>query len=505
MPLLDVAPGNTGWGGVMNIVRRFWADRRGNFAMISGLLAIPLILAAGLAVDFARYSASNRHLQELADSAALALAASKEQNAAKLETMAINFIEANRNPARVETYSIASLTTTNDAVDLKLNGDISSTLMSIAGYDRLPSVVSALAELAVRGHVEVALILDNTWSMSDGDARGSRIEVLKGAATTLVKELMQSEDGVVRIGLVPYADYVNVGLANRNASWLDVPADYNTTPNPRVCETRTTRDYCIKEKPKTTCSRIIDGIPETYQCGGGCEQSETRDVKPYEVCSGGGDGTAYKWYGCVGSRMTGDNRLHDKNPTIRYPGYVETSYKCPNPIVPLTSKKAPLVTAIKDMVINRNGDSYRPLTYIPAGLVWGLNVLSPTAPFADAEAYDPRNLKPRKVAVLMTDGDNTLRFNANNGKHPGFASNATTALNQFKATNADSLAICKNMKDQGIEIFSVAFMVDNDDAKTMLQSCASDPSHYYDATDSDSLVAAFAGIGASLRVVRLAR
>lgn len=488
----------------MNIVRRFWADRRGNFAMISALLAIPLIVAAGLAIDYGRYSASNQHLQELADSAALALAASKEQNTAKLEAMAINFIEANRNPARVETYSIASLTTTKDAVDLKLNGDISSTLMSIAGYDRLPSVVSALAERAVRGHVEVALILDNTWSMSEGDAKGSRIEVLKGAATTLVNELMQSEDGVVRIGLVPYADYVNVGTDNRNASWLDVEADYVKPPaNPRVCEIRTTRDFCIENHPKTACTRVVDGISEPATCGGGCAKYETRDVDPYEACSGGGNGTAYKWYGCVGSRMTGDNRLHDRNPSIRYPGFVETSYKCPNPIVPLTSKKAPLISAIKDMVISRNG--YQPSTYIPAGLVWGLNVLSPTAPFADAEAYDPSNLKPRKVAVLMTDGDNTLRFNANNGKHPAFSDKAATALNQFKATNADSLAICKNMKDQGIEIFSVAFMVNNDDAKTMLQNCASDPSHYYDASDSDSLVAAFAGIGASLRVVRLAR
>jgi hypothetical protein len=56
-----------------------------------------------------------------------------------------------------------------------------------------------------------------------------------------------------------------------------------------------------------------------------------------------------------------------------------------------------------------------------------------------------------------------------------------------------------------VEIFSIAFMVGDGGAKTMLQNCATDAEHYYDATDSAALAAAFAGIGQSLTNVRRAR
>ena len=44
-----------------------------------------------------------------------------------------------------------------------------------------------------------------------------------------------------------------------------------------------------------------------------------------------------------------------------------------------------------------------------------------------------------------------------------------------------------------------------DDAKAMLEGCASDASHYYDASDPEKLLAAFSGIAQSLSQVRLAR
>jgi hypothetical protein len=56
-----------------------------------------------------------------------------------------------------------------------------------------------------------------------------------------------------------------------------------------------------------------------------------------------------------------------------------------------------------------------------------------------------------------------------------------------------------------IEIFTVAFKVDDAAARTMLQGCATDAQHYYDASDPEALLVAFAGIAQSLRQVRLAR
>lgn len=488
----------------MTFLRRFGADRSANFAIISALLSVPLILAAGLAVDYTRYSASNRHLQELTDAAALAMAVSKEQDAAKLTQIGLDAVEANRDPQRAENVRVVALKVSADDVDLELAGDIPATFMGVAGYGRLPSRTSALAQRAIAGAVEVALILDNTWSMSETDGTGaSKIATLKSAASALVTELMRDDDEAVRIGLVPYADYVNVGIENRNAPWLDVAADYVSEPKPRTCEWRdVTTTVCDRYSGWRMCRRTVDGVAEEYRCRDCLASHKETEYK--EVCSGGGKGTSYSWFGCVGSRMMGDTRLHNGNSSVKYPGYLGTRHRCPTPILPLTSKKKPLLAAIDEMVINR-GTYYRPLTYIPSGLVWGLNMLAPTRPLDDAGEYDERNVKPRKVAILMTDGDNTLRFVARNGKHAAFSSRGVKRQEQLDATNRDTAAICDNMKAENIEIFSIAFMVDNEVAKSVLESCATDAEHYYDATDSAALQAAFSGIGASLRVVRLAR
>lgn len=171
--------------------------------------------------------------------------------------------------------------------------------------------------------------------------------------------------------------------------------------------------------------------------------------------------------------------------------------------MPLTNDQNALLAAIGGMVVSVG--SYRPYTYIPSGLIWGFNLLSPGEPFAGAEGFDAANAKPRKVAVLMTDGENTLRINHGDGRHVRFSGSATQQANQLAATNQDSLSICENMKAREIEVFTVAFMVTDSDARRLMERCATDPSHYFNATDANELFTAFSDIARSLRVVRLTR
>jgi uncharacterized protein YegL len=78
---------------------------------------------------------------------------------------------------------------------------------------------------------------------------------------------------------------------------------------------------------------------------------------------------------------------------------------------------------------------------------------------------------PSKFIVFMTDGDN----------------NYTSADTATKAT-------CDTAKAKGVEIFSVAFMAPTR-GQALLQYCATDTSHYYDANNAAELVAAFKEIG----------
>lgn len=519
------------------MLRAFCQSRSGNFAIMSGLTMIPIVLAVGFGIDYGRYSSAQRHLQEMADATSLALAASRETNQAKLEALAADYLDANRSLSRVDTVRLVSVDATKEEVDVRLAGSIPATFMSVAGYEQLNVAASALAERAIQGNVEVSLVLDNTWSMVEADASGTkRIDALKSAAASLVEKLLKDSGTSVRIALVPYADYVNVGIENRGAPWLDIGVEKTTQhTSGGDCWTVTEKTECTAWAPKKTCTRTRDGVTETYSCGGGCTATRTTPVTPYQQCSKERSWTTtIMWHGCVGSRTGGTNRLHDGNTSVRYPGFTSRNPECLNPIVRLTNDKAKLLAAISGMIINRGG--YTPSTFIPAGLIWGLNTLSPTAPFPDGMPYDDGNQRPRKVAVLMTDGENTLLYDSRNGRHkpsgvkslsPGEAGSgggrecgkeeddddddedcgvgAGGGSGPYKQSNRDTLSICAYMKSKEIEIYTVAFMVEDDTARAMLQRCASSPDHYYEAADSVRLSAAFGGIAEALRVVRLAR
>lgn len=489
------------------MLKRFLSDRSGNFAIAMSVLSIPILLSVGFGVDYSRLLAAHTRLQGIADTTALALAASGEKDEAKLEQMAEDFISGNMDAPQFKEITIASLDTGDNAIDIDLSSQIDTYFMGLANYRTLDVDASALAERAVTGSVEVALVLDNTYSMAETDSKGvTKLAALKTAANLLITTLMSNPDADVKIGLVPYADYVNVGTGYRNKSWLSVPVDYTV---PAVAKsgctpkTETVLGACTAYGPEYDCSTYVDGVRKAKTCKD-CTARKPSTEKQGETCTTNAKAEQkYKWYGCVGSRKTGTNRLDDTAPNVTYPGYVDTSQKCLNPIVTLSDDGKALKTAINGMVYNLG--SYEPYTYIPAGLIWGVNVLSPTEPLNEAKAYDVENKEPRKALLLMTDGENTRRFQASDGKHVAFDSNATKAATQLKTVNDETLTICTYAKSKKIEVYSVAFMVDDAAAKTMLQSCATDSDHYFDASDPDKLVAAFTGIAQSLSQVRLAR
>lgn len=103
----------------------------------------------------------------------------------------------------------------------------------------------------------------------------------------------------------------------------------------------------------------------------------------------------------------------------------------------------------------------------------------------------------------MTDGLNS-RSVQKTGANAGFYNTANTPEQQAPV-NTDTETVCTYAKSKKIEVFSIAFMVDDGAGKTMLQNCATDANHYYDASDSSKLLAAFSGIAQSLSQVRLAR
>jgi hypothetical protein len=475
-------------------LRSFYRNDSGGVAVMFGLALVPILIAVGASVDYARVAAARTAAQAAADSAALGVASTAEGSKKELERLANHFADAKLlgtlgSSGKLTQFSYQE---SDRTVELVVAGKIKSSILGIIGIDDLAYSATARAVRATQGAVELVLVLDNTWSMS-----GEKLDALKSASTELVKLLKEDPKADVKIGLVPYADYVNVGVENRYKGWISVPADYSRTSE-RTCKTQTTKQTCKKTGPQKSCTRTVDGIPESYDCTP--STCTTEEVAPYESCSGGGT-TKYTWYGCVGSRTQGDLRRSDAEPATAYPGFLATSQNCLNPIVPLTESKSTIVGALQGMIVNVGG--YRPLTYIPAGLIWGLNLLSPAEPFTQGAAYDTKNRAPRKAMVLMSDGANTLRFDPKTGRHVAPSTDASTARTQLGETTQDMLAICDSAKARKIEVFTVLFDTTDPGAKSAMSSCASSAAHGVEAKSRTELMAAFKNIARSLTSVRL--
>ncbi len=477
----------------MSVLQSFRRDRRGNVAVIFALAAIPILGATGVAIDYGRSAMAQARLTDILDAAVLAVGSKPAMADDAAKTMVTDWVNSQLgNSATIQNWQITSFTQASGKITVTASATVPTTITKLLGFDTMP--ISTLSE-AIRSinKLEVALVLDTTSSMNNPSTKMSG---LRTAATNLVTKITADPKADVKIAVIPYDNYVNIGVANRNQPWVRVPADYSTSScvtSATVCDTSTTTT--------TSCVKYNDGIPYTTTCSTStCTASHVVTYNPPKCTT-----TNYKFNGCLGSPAYPDN-VRDDNPSRVYPGIMNAT--CTSQLVPLTND----VTAVKAKITALT--AVTAYTYLPSGLAWGFNALSPDVPLTEAAAYDStgRNLNPTKALVLMTDGFNTVTRNTttsitslNFGKHDQVASpKIATQANTWTAE------LCTNIKAKNIKVYTVAYQVDNTlvgapEAKAMLQACATDANSYFDATDSTALIAAFGQIAEDMNNLRLTR
>lgn len=450
----------------MSLLTSFARSERGAVAIIFAASLVTIAIAVGAAIDFGRAHSLRQEMQSTLDAGVLAAAKAVVLKGGDVDTTLKTFVAASELKKENIVIDIVSGTSgANGEVSGAMSGRMPTTLMRLIGQSEMEIAVESSVALGT-GNMDLVLVLDSTGSMA-----GSRLETLKTAAKDLVTTLhdLPNAEEIIKIGVVPFARYVNVGLANRNASWIDVPLEYS-------------EQVCSMQKPvisKSGCTTQTgngtnDGVPYTYT---------------YETCSsyeyGPEQNVCYNkqhvWNGCVGSRNYPLN-VTDGNYGTRIPGLLDTS--CSAALTPLTNTKSTLMSSID--TLSASGD-----TYIPSGLAWGWRLLSKQEPFTEASE---QNDKLKRYVVLMTDGANTR-----SPQYPDHNGSDTTKANDLTAE------LCNNIKAEGIEIFSIAFQVTDNTSKTMLQNCASAGGAFYDAINASKLKAAFTDIGHSMMEVRLTK
>jgi len=451
------------------------SNQSGSVAIIFGLTMLALGGMTALAVDFSRALAVRSKLQSAADAAVLAadplgtLSVSQaEDNVSSIfaYNMPTNFLMANQ--------VVATPLPITNGYRVTASAKVPMAFGKLFGINTVQ--VNVIAEaIRAQNNLEIVLVLDNTYSMT-----GSKISDLQSAATNLVNQIENgSTPGTVKFALVPFSNYVNVGLQYNGALWLSVQPDqtinysYQTT-SPQNCSSWTTVNYsCTIDGVSTSCSY--------QQC--------TVTVPPY-TASGSYTVT---WQGCVGSRMPAPDETVTasfSSPILGLTAVNNNPISCPTALTRLTSDSSAIITQINGMVAQGE-------TYIPAGLMWGWRVLDPNSPFGDGVAYNSTP-KTKKIMILMTDGFNTKQ------QTPG-ATDHETAQTQPGPADTVMNDICTKIKALNIQIYAIDYEVNSTTAQSLLKNCATDPNHYYNAQDSTALNAAFNSIAGSLIKLALSK
>jgi Flp pilus assembly protein TadG len=225
-------------------MRRFLADRRGNYALMTAVAMVPLMGGLALAVDYAEMSRHKQAVANALDAAGIATARQVVSGASDEELVAYanGFFRANLQPAMAKEaqLTVTLPTKANGGGTLKLTARLDYKPLFYPVFAKLLDQAddaakagisfSVKSEIRLKNTLEVALVLDNSGSMSElGTGSGQkRIDLLKTAAKQLVDTLanqallIKQVDKPVQFSLVPFAASVNVGAQNAGASWIDV-------------------------------------------------------------------------------------------------------------------------------------------------------------------------------------------------------------------------------------------------------------------------------------------
>ncbi len=153
-------------------IRKFAKDRKGAFAMQFALMAVPMCVCTGLAIDGGRAFLARYELASALDAAALAVGSTTTEGA-DLNAVAKKYVDMNFRTEHDKPIEL-HLDIEDKRATLRGTVEINTYFMPLVGH---PTVtVSAESEVRVGGNnVEVAMALDVTGSMA-----GTRIAGLQG-------------------------------------------------------------------------------------------------------------------------------------------------------------------------------------------------------------------------------------------------------------------------------------------------------------------------------------
>jgi Flp pilus assembly protein TadG len=339
---------------------RFFKNCRGGVAPMMAIAALPLMAAVGGAIDYTRASAAHTAFQIALDSTALMLSRSAAtQSAADLQTTATNTFNALFTQADASNVAVTATYSSNGGSTVLLTGTatIKTDFLSILGINQININASATSTWG-NTRLRVALVLDNTGSMSSDGKMTALKTAAKGLLTQLSAAATTPDD--VYVSIIPFSKDVNLDPANVSQTWLRW--DLWEAANGKCSSTRYTSQSSCTQQGKTW-------TPANHST----------------------------WNGCVTDRDQNFDTTNDA-PLAGSTLYPAEQYSsCPVPVIGLSNDWTDLSSKVDAMQPNGN-------TNQAIGLQLGWQSLT-ASPFS-IPAEDP-NYQYNNVIILLTDGLNT--------------------------------------------------------------------------------------------------
>lgn len=317
-------------------LRAFARSDRGNVAMMFGIALVPMTIAAGVGLDYARSALVRSQMSDALDAAALAVASGKGLTHDTAQQLAQQYFQANYKGDGTPTVTVgANDYDSGGSFKVTASYNLPTTLLKVIGRDSV-SVSTSTTVVWGQSRLWVALVLDNSGSMANGDSSGSKMTALKNASNQLLTILQNaaSNPGDVKASIVPFDRTVNVGTANAGASWIDWTDWEAPPPNVNISTSVGPGSNC----PFTTVNgwgQIVQQSPYGFNCTSDASNS-AGSVKTIPstglICPGidsGDYNTAHRdryYNGCWTSTPTATNTT--SNGTVTNNTFCSNSSQC---------------------------------------------------------------------------------------------------------------------------------------------------------------------------------
>ncbi|TFF27129.1 VWA domain-containing protein [Jiella endophytica] len=535
-------------GSAGRCIARFMKDRRGNFGMMVGLAAVPLVFAIGGGVDLSNVWRYKSAAQAAADTAVIVAAKYLGTDSAERERLADMYFLANISDDIDADVSATNLSIVDGKYKYNVDFDVDTPFLSLF---HVASLNVALEAVSARSNIplDIVLVLDSSGSMQND----SRMTELKAAVKLFLGQFSGAVagDAKVQAALVPFDTQVRLDAATMGTYSTTPTNPYATTTNcssitdaadRAACElAQTVTDPVVNcsalnsnanSVDRSACSPTADGFKlgttnyVAYNCyryscsfyqykaskSGTTFQVERTSASCVLIwCSTFGNSTTIYSVTVQSNTSTPvatkDNDTTTANNDLILTG-TETWSGC---VIDRTQpydvqKDAPQSSIAATLYPKANCArntllAAYPLTTDLATLKTKVDAMQPSGNTNitigvqwGMEAFTPTyplagantDARTQKVMIVLTDGNNTQ--NRWNGSSQSSQIDARTSL------------ACTNAKAMDVELYTIRLIDGNE---TLLKNCATDTSHYFSVTSASQLTKTFQEIAERVLRIRI--